>query len=260
VTFPFSMINTPSDAFVGISPARNEIIPAWVLTDNMYALKRNEGKYKARNKAKRTLFDFDVFRPDIVDMMVDARNRLRAVTDRKAKGAERDTEDFGQDLRKDIYTDKDIEGLGKNFMSEKSRAKAVDAYTFHIRHYALLGLKDAVQQSLDRGEDVRILFTTPSNDRKWEHQRKLLCTEWKGNEVVSDLKLLRGMQEKLACDVEESKAKDDRRGRRVIEDYEVVHRPAKEDQFVIQTWEETRSAQAQIDELLRRLQDLNGKR
>ncbi|MFH1009541.1 MAG: DUF4954 family protein, partial [Candidatus Latescibacterota bacterium] len=47
VTFPFSMINTPSDAFVGISPARNEIIPAWVLTDNMYALKRNEGKYKA---------------------------------------------------------------------------------------------------------------------------------------------------------------------------------------------------------------------
>lgn len=258
VTFPFSLINPPSDAHVGVSPARNEIIPAWVLTDNMYALKRNEGKYKARNKAKRTLFDFDVFRPDIVDMMVDARDRLREVTERKAIYVERDIEDLGKDLRKDIYTDGDIGGLGKNFMSEESRAKAVDAYTFYIRHYALLGLKNRVQEVLDRGGDVRAISSTPSDDHGWEHQRKILCTEWKGNDVVSDLKLLRRMREKLARDVEESKAKDDRRGRRIIEDYAVVHTPADEDQFVIRTWEETRAMQAQIDELLSRLQDLNG--
>ncbi|MCK5527598.1 MAG: hypothetical protein KAJ05_10640, partial [Candidatus Latescibacteria bacterium] len=215
-------------------------------------------KYKARNKAKRTLFDFDVFRPDIVDMMVDARDRLREVTERKAIYVERDIEDLGKDLRKDIYTDGDIGGLGKNFMSEESRAKAVDAYTFYIRHYALLGLKNRVQEVLDRGGDVRAISSTPSDDHGWEHQRKILCTEWKGNDVVSDLKLLRRMREKLARDVEESKAKDDRRGRRIIEDYAVVHTPADEDQFVIRTWEETRAMQAQIDELLSRLQDLNG--
>jgi carbonic anhydrase/acetyltransferase-like protein (isoleucine patch superfamily) len=253
VTFPFSLINPPADTHVGISPARNEIIPAWVLTDNMFALKRNEGKYKARNKAKRTIFDFDVFRPEILDMMVDARDRLREVAEKKAIYPERDIEDLGKDLRKDIYTDRDIEGLGKNFMFEESRAKAVDAYTFYIRHYALLGLKDRVQQALDRGEDVRAISSTPSDDPSWEHQRKILCTEWKGNEVISDLKLLRRMREKLARDVEESKTKDDRRGRRIIEDYEVVHTPADQDQFVIRTWEETRAMQAQIDELLSRL-------
>src|SRR5208282_4258957 len=53
VMFPFSMINLPSAMQRGISPAFNEIIPAWLLTDNLYTLKRNEGKYQARNKARR---------------------------------------------------------------------------------------------------------------------------------------------------------------------------------------------------------------
>lgn len=53
--------------------------------------------------------------------------------------------------------------------------------------------------------------------------------------------------------MEVSKAKDDVRGHRIIEDYEVAHRPADKDKFVIQTWEETKAMQAKIDELISRM-------
>ena len=58
IRFPFSLINTPGEALPGVSPAYNEIIPGWVLSDNLFALKRNEGKYSMRNKARRSHFDF----------------------------------------------------------------------------------------------------------------------------------------------------------------------------------------------------------
>ena len=238
VTFPFSLINVPAAVYEGISPAFNEIIPAWLLTDNLFTLRRNEGKYKARNKAKRTSFDFDVFRPDTVDMMKDARRCL-------------------QDVRevKPLYTDKDIPGLGKNYMLESSRKPAIEAYTFYIRYYALLGLMKNVEALLQSAssEEVADLLSTPSDDPTWEHQRQILSEELQDNDVATNLKLLREMQEKVAQDVQESKAKDDRRGRRIIDDYEVAHKPADKDKFVLQTWEETHKMQMQIDELLNRL-------
>ena len=76
VTLPFSLINSPADRFEGISPAYNEIMPGWVLSDNIFTIRRNEGKYRKRNKAKRAKIEFEVFRPEIVDMMVDADMEL----------------------------------------------------------------------------------------------------------------------------------------------------------------------------------------
>ena len=236
VTFPFSLINVPAAVYEGMSPAFNEITPAWLLTDNMFTLRRNEGKYKDRNKARRTQFDFDVFRPDTVALMDDARRRLQEVKEVKA-----------------LYTDKDIVGLGKNYMLEKSRQPAIEAYTFYIRYYALLGLMGKVEEATAAGGSVSDLLSTLSDDPKWEHQRKILCAELKDNDVAASLKLLREMQEKVAKDVQESKAKDDRRGRRIIEDYEVAHKPAEKDKFVIQTWEETKAMQAKIDELISKM-------
>ena len=48
--FPFSLVNKPWGPAPGVSPAYNEIIPAWVLRENLYALKRTEGKFRARNR------------------------------------------------------------------------------------------------------------------------------------------------------------------------------------------------------------------
>jgi len=266
VTFPFSLINTPSAAHPGLSPAYNEIVPAWVLSDNLFTIRRNEGKYKARNKARRSSFDFEVLRPDIVDMMLDARTRLRAVSPVK-----------------ELYTDKDIPGLGKNYMLERSRLKAIDTYTASIRYYALLGLRREVATLVAEGEPparsardakgqpgsagrrprqaaagqkklglaaAKKLLVTVTRRPRWEHERELLLRELPDNDVPADLRLLIEYQERIAREVEESKRKDDIRGARVIDDYAQAHTPAEEDSFVKQTWAETKALQEETEKLL----------
>src|SRR5205085_7317877 len=67
VTFPFSLIAPPKEHVPGVPPALNQITPAWVLRENVYALRRCEAKFKARNRAKRGRFDFAVFRRETVE-------------------------------------------------------------------------------------------------------------------------------------------------------------------------------------------------
>ena len=240
ILFPFSLVNTPSANYPGVSPAYNEIIPAWLLTDNLYALKRNEGKFKARNKARRASFDFRVFRSEIVDLMQSACRRLTSVRNRK-----------------EFYTDLDIEGLGKNLMLEVHRHPAIQAYRYFIRYYALLRLKDEAEAILAEtsGETVSGLLTTPSADRQWEHARHILCEELGLHDVVEALHELRPMLNQIAWDVEEAKARDDQRGTRIIDDYAEAHVKAAEDPSVRQAWEEARNLKRELDTLLERLED-----
>ncbi len=234
VTFPFSLINNPSASYPGVSPAYNEMIPAWLLTDNMFTLKRNEGKYKARNKAKRTQFVFDVFRPDTVDLMLDAARRLQAVR---------------QDH--EIFTDREIAGLGKNYMLQTYRKPAIEAYHFYAEYYALLGLKARVEFMLRaHSTPISQLLTTPTDEPLWEHQRNILVKEVGLDDVVAGLRQLPKILEMVAGDVERSKAKDDERGRRIIDDYAEVHTPAAKDKFVRQTWEETRRVSSELEEMI----------
>src|SRR5207248_2064313 len=110
----------------------NEIQPAWMLSENLYALKRNEAKYRARNRARRSTFPFAVFRPEIIDLLRAACRRLEAVS-----------------TVQETYTDRDIEGVGKNYLVEAARHRAIEAYRFHTRAYALLVLKERVARGLD---------------------------------------------------------------------------------------------------------------
>jgi len=240
VEFPFSLINTPAHVHPGISPAYNEIMPSWVLSDNIYMVKRNEGKYAKRNKAKRSKFVFEVFRPEIVDMMVEARDRLKSVSG------------------KEIYTAKEIEGLGKNYMTEASRKKAIETYTFYIRYYALQGLKRelSIWLASGRAEDVAQWLVTPSTHPRWEHERQILLKEFPGVEVKEMLQHLVRAQERIASDVQTSKEKDDRRGAEVIEDYLEAHKPAKEDSFVKETWALTNTLKEEVQQLLSSLESL----
>ncbi len=240
VTFPFSLIMPPAAHHEGVPPAYNEISPAWMLAENFYALRRNETKYRARDRARRTRFDFAVLRPDTVDLMLDACRRLEAVA-----------------AVKDIYTERDIDGLGKNFLLEPQRQAAVAAYRFYALYYALGGLKDRVAQALNagRGEPpTDALLHTPSDDRVWEHQRRLLHDTFGVTGVAAGLARLPAMLEKVARDVEASKARDDKRGARIIDDYAEAHPPADTDECVRRTWQEARRAQAEVADLLGRLQ------
>jgi len=239
VSFPFSLINSPSMSLDGISPAFNEIAPGWVLSDNIYTIKRNEGKYQKRNKAKRSKFIFEVFRPDIVDLMLDARQRLSDIK-----------------FKKNCYTSKDIQGLGKNYMLETDRARGVEAYTFYIRYYALLGLKKKLTDLLGEKKSgfkktAEKILSAYSKDKRWEHERKIFIQELKDKSVVDCLGLLSQMQEKIAQDVQVSKEKDDKRGAKIIEDYAFAHPAAQDDSFVKQTWEDTKKMQREISSLIK---------
>ncbi|OIO80712.1 MAG: hypothetical protein COW11_06355 [Candidatus Omnitrophica bacterium CG12_big_fil_rev_8_21_14_0_65_43_15] len=239
VTFPFSLINSASLSLDGISPAFNEIAPGWVLSDNIYTIKRNEGKYQKRNKAKRSKFVFEVFRPQIVDLMLDARQRLIDIK-----------------FKKNYYTFKDIQGLGKNYLLETDRARGVEAYTFYIRYYALLGLKKKLEELLAGKKSAfkknsGNVLTLHSKDKRWEHERKILIQELKDKSAVECLDILSQMQEKIARDVQVSKEKDDKRGAKIISDYAFAHPVAADDSFVKQTWDDTKKMQREISALIK---------
>jgi hypothetical protein len=236
VTLPFSLINSPAERIDGVSPAYNEIMPGWVLSDNIFTIRRNEGKYKKRNKARRAKIEFEVFRPEIVDMMLDARKRLMGVKEQKK-----------------VYTDKDIKGIGKNYMMEESRTAGIEAYTFYIKYYALMGLKKQIEKSqvTSHKSQVKDILTKKTSDPRWEHERQILAQELPNNSAEDDLKLLISMQEKIAKDVQVSKEKDDVRGARIIDDYPQAHAPAAQDSFVKQTHQETAQLKKEIEALLK---------
>ncbi|MBN1902357.1 DUF4954 family protein [Candidatus Sumerlaeota bacterium] len=238
VEMPFSLINTPAALHPGISPAYNEIMPGWVLSDNIFSVKRNEGKYEKRNKAKRTKFTFEALRPDIIDLMLEARKRLSSVAQTK-----------------EIYTDKDVKGIGKNYLSEESRKNGIDAYTFYIKYYALKGLKAKVAElvSEKKAKEVAGILDTASACPRWEHERKVLLQEFSERDVKALLKQYADMTVQIAKDVEDSKAKDDKRGVRVIPDYAEAHEAAKDNSFVKQTWAETEATKKEIEELIKKL-------
>ncbi|MBN2403019.1 MAG: DUF4954 family protein [Spirochaetes bacterium] len=236
VEFPFSLINNPTRSVNGIPPAYNEIFPGWVLSDDLYAVKRNEGKYKKRNKAHRAAFEFDVFRPEIIDMMTTARSRLACISQIK-----------------EFYTSKDITGLGKNFLTEESRIKGIAAYSAYIEYYALCGLKQHIDELIDISEkDIGLtIYNTVTENALWEHQRKTLLENGFDSLFIKDnLLRLAVMEQDIARAVQKTKEKDDLRGAEIIADYTFAHSAAAHDSFVKETWERAEKIKKEIEALL----------
>ncbi len=253
VAFPFALINTPGETLPGLAPAFNEIVPAWVLMDNLFAVKRNEGKYISRNKATRHQFDFRVFRQDTVDLMKDARARLQAVQGKPApvSGYYLDTPQTWtpEGENQQPVTAPGIPGLGKNYMKTDADAVqlAIDAYSRFILHYALRGVYDRVDALAKAGQLAQVanLLTQASPDPAWEHQRQTLAQERPGITLRDALAEFVKLEEQAAKDIESSKAKDDFRGRKIIPDYAEIHPPAEQNAFVQDTWANFRGAPAQ---------------
>jgi hypothetical protein len=237
VEFPFSLIAAPARAWPGVSPAFNEISPGWVLSDNIYMVRRNEEKYKKRNKAQRTAFDFTVFRPEIVDLMAAARDRLRQVA-----------------AVKEIYTDKDIPGLGKNYLTEAARLSGIDAYELYMEYYCLNGLFDRLQGTAQA--DAASLYSRKTDDLRWEHQRSLMFREgWDKRGVKENLLRLSAILQKIADDAYRAKTKDDERGARIVPDYAASATKADADGFILRLRARTAEALKKIGELAAGLPD-----
>ncbi len=241
ISFPFSLINAPSHRFDGVSPAYNEIIPGWVLSDNLYMVQRNEGKFRKRNKARRSTFISDVFRPDIVDMMIRARDVLRDVTPGK-----------------ELYLQDEIPGLGKNYLTGANLLKSIETYSTYIERYCLDGLFERCNCVMEAGigedELMRRALGEFPEPRFWNHQLRAGIDEgYFSRSVKTNLERYLGLIDHSASAILSAKKKDDIRGTAIMGDYTSVHGDAEEDGFVAETQkkaEELRCSVSRMMELL----------
>ncbi|PKL37360.1 MAG: hypothetical protein CVV44_17155 [Spirochaetae bacterium HGW-Spirochaetae-1] len=234
--FPFSLVNKPARLIADISPSYNEIFPGWVLSQNIYSVRRNEGKYKKRNKARRSEFEFSVFRPAIIDLMIAARNRLR-----------------GAAAEREIYTDSDIPGLGKNYLTEEKRKTGIESYELYIEYYALMRMLERIT-AMTAGKSATSLkgiYGDATDDGQWEHARKVLAGEgYTGRSVKDNLIRLMEILESVSADTYRSKERDDIRGGKIIPDYADVNTLAGNDSFIKETIEETVELKERIQSII----------
>ncbi|MBL8029409.1 MAG: DUF4954 family protein [Fibrobacteres bacterium] len=203
VEYPFSLINLPSANLPGVSPAFNELFPGWVLSDNVFFVMRNASKYRKRNKAKRVAIKYDIFRSEIIEIMIEARNRLCEVSESK-----------------EYYTEKDISGTGKNYMTETSRKKGLDTYTWFLKYYAL---SVYISKLLGDSRDESDIKTAD----------KILSLELNSVSDKEKIEMFINMDKSVADSVLKCKQKDDRRGSRIIDDYSEAHGAAEKDSFIM---------------------------
>ncbi|KAF1791823.1 Protein of unknown function DUF4954 [Phytophthora cactorum] len=127
-----------------------------------------------------------------------------------------------------VYTDKQVRGLGKNYMRESSRRAGITTYTFFIKLYAL----DELLKLVESGH-VSADGTVGSMD-SFRYELATLVEEFDATkrirECLSDLVSMRADVAKKAAD---GKTRDDVRGQRIIPDYSDVHRPADNEAVVL---------------------------
>jgi hypothetical protein len=150
---------------------------------------------------------------------------------------------------KEFYTEKDIDGLGANYMTERGRKSGIETYTFYIHHFIQRSLwerlkADAGKEPLKRDR----IYGSVSGDPAWEEARLMLMTEKLDSLSISEnLRSYADKCETIAKNTEKSKERDDARGRATIDDYDAVSILAKDDSCVIETWEAARETRAEVE-------------
>jgi hypothetical protein len=202
IAFPFSLVSTPIEAITdedAIPRAYNELLPGWGLYANAYAVVRAEMKFAKRDRTKDQATPYQVFRPSIMALVRDALERLEAVEEPR-----------------EIYTEDHIVGLGKNFLRESIRIRAIEAYRTALKRYALrVLLADAEgHQQLPGSVEVSADLADwlmPDSSRD-ERLRALVDIERANVDIVA-----------------RAKRNDDARGQRIIPGYADTHPTLEED-------------------------------
>ncbi|MBN8525366.1 MAG: DUF4954 family protein [Planctomycetes bacterium] len=222
VRFPFSLISVPVEALADerVPRAYNEIVPAWGLWANAYGIVRAELKFAARDRSRRHSIEYKVLRPGIMRLVKQARDRLNNVI-----GA------------KQVWLEDDIDGLGRNFLRDESRRKAIQVYDRALVRYALrilLGEREGrltIAGSAEIAHELadELLPATTFDER----MRRLLEIERANAQLV-----------------EESKQRDDERGARIIPGYADAHVAAAADKVVRSAWDRVRRTEERVAKVL----------
>ena len=236
-SFPFSLLNIPVRTPSGISHAYNEIIPGWVLRENFYSILRNMAKFNERDSSTRSKIEKEILRPNIINLMISARNRLREVSG------------------KDVYLESDIPGLGKNFCTDNHRNQGIGTYTKYIGFYALEGLFREVESRVSIGADPKNILSDSIFSDRWKHELEIIKTEYPDTGLVSLLESLSLMWKEIATSVHRSKEKDGRRGRTCFWNYDKIHPNAESDPFVREIFHKAGAREIEISEILSKITD-----
>ena len=239
---PFSLINTGSMS--SEYPGLNEISPGWILSDNMFTLLRNEDKFSKRQKPEAsTVYEHQIFRPEIMRLVVHARKRLSNVTLNPKNG---------------VYTETNIEGLGKNYLKEAARQRAIDTYSFIIRWYGLRGLyrrimevgTDATMREIDGIRNGGL-----SLSEEWRHCLDILLMERMNlKETKSLMEEFSKLDFLISSNCVSSKTKDDVRGAKIIGDsHREFHPPASEHSVCLKAKKNSAEIEANVTKIVSRL-------
>lgn len=224
VRFPFSLISVPVETLEAedgrVPRAYNEIVPAWGLWANAYGIVRAELKFAKRDHSRRHSIDYKVLRPGIMRLVKQARDRLHNVIGTKR-----------------VWLEEDIDGLGRNFLREESRKKAVLVYNQALVRYALRILLNEREGRL----------TIPgSAELAHELADELLAA----TTFEERMRRLLDIERENAGLVEESKRRDDERGVRIIPGYADAHVAAADDPVVRSAWERVRRTEERVAKVL----------
>ena len=242
ITMPFSLIVEQN----GVC----NIIPGWVLQSSPYTLSRSEAKFAKRRKATRHSYytGWKIIRPNVVDMCIQAREDLERV---------------GTPSVTVYKTDKQIDGIGKSYLTEKARLAGIHSYTQCIQLYALRGLLDWIVHSGQSLYDLlpnlirdlaiptgvsKLAYNTKEVSwpqlpweedagSLWSHQQSIVRVEFPLNGdpmawIVDLLQKLVFLQEDYAKRIQDCKARDDVRGVQTVPGYANSHVAAKDDPVV----------------------------
>ncbi len=235
VEFPFSLITPPSSTHRNIPLHLNELFPGWVLRENIYAVLRNESKYRSRNKSKRNAFDFTILRPSIIDTMITARERLKKISGEAA-----------------CFTETDIPGTGKNYITGRSAAEGIETYSFYIRHYALTALLARLEELTGNGSKPDAASVMKQGGAGyWDHAIAVLRDEsLADNPLKVNLEALITSLEKIYSDAFDSRRKDYTRGVNTIEGYSRYHKSPENDLSLADLRRGTEAKIAKIREMI----------
>ena len=213
---PFSLISTPVEAVPGLSPGINEIFPGWVLSDSVFTVVRNEAKFRDRLKKISGSGDPSIFRLDIFEKIASARDALAKAVQGRLKTQAGEA----------VFTEREIPEIGKNFLRESVRVKALKCYSEFLEWFALGSLWRAVNGHAALGSfSSNILFG-----------QNLEISSIPVDKLSKLFEKFTVLHDKLIVKaVEESKRKDDKRASAVIgESYAKVH-PKATEQSVVKT-------------------------
>jgi hypothetical protein len=172
-------------------------------------------------------------------MMITARDRLKNIS-----------------AVKEYYVETEINGIGKNYITEKNRIEGIDAYTFYIRFYVLKLLAHRVGKILsgNNGIDTAVIYEDDADIKHWSHAISVLTDEGlKEIPLKENLEHLINQNNIFLSSVYSSKDKDYIRGNKIISDYSVYHKPTGEDQFIIELKNKTVIEQTRLEQILKLL-------